>query len=434
MSKSVLPKTIYLFSNDRGEKRLEKNIFSIPENIGTIEMDGKRFVGIWTSPKKDVLFRKAHKGGLIAVDRDGFVFNALMIGVDVDFFFINPNLDGEGNLLLEGNLLPLNDPFIFRSIIEKGLDQTAHSQKNAVLKEIDRRERKTLSEIQESLAAELIDNMFSNIAGIFTNTVGKQGKVISDAVQSSNKRAANFTKEHVFSLVGSWEARHDNWVQTFLADAILSNASTLQGIKADLRNALLNDWRASLAFLLDRTTYQSRKDVINERTARYLFKTVLAGKKVFRDDSLDDIVSKVITDKIRGDATHIREKQDIRRLNSICAYLKNSSEKNITKTVLSCIEQESDPAKFLTQFEFIGDKTASFYMKFVAWIFDLNVEPIVVDMHVFRSLNRYGLIVGESKVEAKKAIRQLADQLGLPLVKVETALYEESWLCSNSIP
>ena len=71
-------------------------------------------------------------------------------------------------------------------------------------------------------------------------------------------------------------------------------------------------------------------------------------------------------------------------------------------------------------------------MKFISWLFDLNLKPITVDRHVLNSLQSRNIISSQNPNEAISAIVKLSDDLNLPVVKIETALYEESWLKTNN--
>lgn len=84
-------------------------------------------------------------------------------------------------------------------------------------------------------------------------------------------------------------------------------------------------------------------------------------------------------------------------------------------------------------FDYIGHKTASFYMKFIAWVFDLDFVSVVVDRHVIKSLNNYGYLSNDSIPDAKEIIHDLSSKLNVPVVEVETALYEDGWLKSNEV-
>lgn len=237
----------------------------------------------------------------------------------------------------------------------------------------------------------------------------------------------NFVQKYV----ESWESRHDGWVKDFLGKAIGSNHQTFQGVRLDLKKRLEDDWHISLGFLIERTTYQSRKDILNIRTANYLFQKMCSLPLVYSEESLKDIIQQIRQEKESGQVTHIRVDKDIKRLKSVAKFIINSKDKNITKVVLAKIDAKMDASKFLGQFHCIGPKTASFYLKFIAWIFDLSIEPIVIDTHVMTTLHRAGRIAQRNPEEARNAIVQLSRELGLSPIKIETALYEASWLSSN---
>lgn len=242
-----------------------------------------------------------------------------------------------------------------------------------------------------------------------------------------NKIDCDFVQKYV----KSWESRHDNWIKDFLGKAIGSTQQTLQGIRLDLKGRLENDWRISLGFLLNRTTYQSRKDKMNDKTANYLFLKTCSLPPIYSEESIKNFIRQIWHEKRSGQVTHIRENIDIRRLESISEFIIFSSEKNITKVVLKEIDHHSDASKFLIQFHCIGEKTASFYLKFIAWLFDLSIVPIVIDTHVLSMLHRRGVIARKNPQDARAAILALAQQLSLSPIKIETALYEASWLDTN---
>lgn len=75
------------------------------------------------------------------------------------------------------------------------------------------------------------------------------------------------SRDYVEKYVNSGESRHDEWVWNFLANAIGSEQKTLKNIKADLKEAILNDWRSGLAFYMDGSSYQGRLDVVSCKIA-----------------------------------------------------------------------------------------------------------------------------------------------------------------------
>jgi endonuclease III len=237
--------------------------------------------------------------------------------------------------------------------------------------------------------------------------------------------------DFIEKFVSSWESRHDEWVRDFLANAIDSTRSTMSAIRPELRAKLEGDWRFSLAFLLDRTTYQSRRDALNYKTATYLFERVCSLPPRFSESTLHGLIVDIRQAKHSEKVTHIRENTDIRRLESIAEFLIDSREKNITKLILAKVHAGNDVFSFLKQFHFIGDKTASFYMKFICWLFDLSILPIVVDTHVMRSLIEIGEIVKANPSDAKNAILRISRNLNISPIRVETALYESSWQEKN---
>ena len=240
--------------------------------------------------------------------------------------------------------------------------------------------------------------------------------------------------DFIEKFVSSWESRHDEWVRDFLANAIGSTHGTMRAVRPELRAKLESDWRFSLAFLLDRTTYQSRRDTLNYKTATYLFQRACSLPPIYSESMLHRLIVDIRQEKHSGKVTHIRENTDIRRLESIAEFLINSPEKNITKVILARVHAGNDVVSFLKQFYCIGDKTASFYMKFISWLFDLNVLPIVVDTHVMRSLIEIGEIVRASPSDAKNAILRISRDLNISPIRVETALYESSWQEKNRPP
>jgi hypothetical protein len=238
------------------------------------------------------------------------------------------------------------------------------------------------------------------------------------------------TADYVRKYLDSWEKRHDSWVSQYLSDLLDTDRKTMSEIRLILKNKIQNDWRFALAFFIDRTTYQSRKDIINLRTATYLFKKIINLPDRFSNESIDKMLLEIRADKSSYRETHIRERADIERLESVCKYLQSSDEKNFTKIILN-ISAEANLWRFLDQFPFISkNKTAPFYMKFIAWLFDLNIKPIAVDRHVINSLISNGIYVGSSK-DAVNEIIKISEQLNIPAVNIETALYEDSWLKSN---
>ncbi len=245
-----------------------------------------------------------------------------------------------------------------------------------------------------------------------------------------NKIDNNFVDQYV----ASWESRHDDWVRDFLASAIASDHNTFHGIKYDLKNKLENDWRTSLAFLLDRTTYQSRGDILNQKTANYLFNKICSLSSMFSNESLKNVIKKIREDKITGKITHIREEKDIERLESIAEFIIRSPEKNMTKVILTLIDSGRSAIRFLQQFHQIGPKTASFYMKFIYWLFELtpdSPDSIVIDTHVINMLIKLGEIINRNTREARNAIIRLSKQLNRSEVEIETALYEADWQGTN---
>ncbi|MDD2557189.1 MAG: hypothetical protein PHH87_02745 [Desulfuromonas sp.] len=236
------------------------------------------------------------------------------------------------------------------------------------------------------------------------------------------------TAEYVEKYVALWEARHDSWVSQYLASLLGTDKKTMSEIRPILKKKTLTDWRVALAFFIDRTTYQSRKDIINLRTATYLFKKIISLPEEFSVEENEKLLQEIKKEKATGRVTHIRERADIERLEAVLKYLQFSKEKNFTKIILS-IPSEKELWKFLDQFPFVSkNKTAPFYMKFISWAHDINIEPIAIDRHVINSLASNGL----SNKSSSKAIMEIANQLNMPAVKVETALYEDSWRKSNN--
>lgn len=238
------------------------------------------------------------------------------------------------------------------------------------------------------------------------------------------------TTEYVRKYVSNWEKRHDSWVEQYLSPLLNTDKKTMSGIHPVLKDKVQNDWRFGLAFFIDRTTYQSRSDKINLRTATYLFKKIINLPEEFTYESIEQMLLEIKNDKKSGDVTHLRERADIERLEAVCKYITKTNEKNFTQLVL---EKSSEIGlwKFLDQFPFVSkNKTAPFYMKFISWLFKLNIVSVTVDRHVIKSLNSNGIDVKSNK-DAIKAILELSKKLKLPAVSIETALYEDSWLKSN---
>lgn len=241
------------------------------------------------------------------------------------------------------------------------------------------------------------------------------------------------TADYVQRYVTSWETRHDDWVAEYLAPRLNSVKKTMSGIRLELREKILNDWRYALAFFIDRTTYQSRKDIVNIRTATYLFDKIVNLPQEYSVNAINEMISGIRDDKITGKATHIRERADIERLEAVCKYLFSSSEKNFSRIVLNQ-KFEWQLWQFLDRFPYVSrNKTAPFYMKFMSWLFDLDIKPLTIDRHVLNSLMVNSVPVDSNSTGAENAILSIAKELNLPAVKVETALYEESWLSSNRL-
>jgi len=240
------------------------------------------------------------------------------------------------------------------------------------------------------------------------------------------------TAEYVKKYVNNWEGRHDSWVAQYLSKILNTDKKTMSGIRTELKEKVFDDWRVGLAFFIDRTTYQSRSDKVNIKTATYLFKKIINLPEKFCGDAIDAMLMEIKSDKTSGRVTHIRERADIERLEAVCKYLESTSEKNFTKIVLS-IPTEIELWKFLDQFPFVSkNKTAPFYMKFISWLFELNIEPITIDRHVINSLISHGISIGNGRKDAAKAIMEISNKLSIPAVNIETALYEDSWLKSNN--
>ena len=240
-------------------------------------------------------------------------------------------------------------------------------------------------------------------------------------------------KKYVEKYLESWEKRHDEWVVSFLAKTIFSNATTLSGIKDDLKHYISNDWRGAFAFFVDRTSYQGgvRSDSTNCKIATYLFEKIISLPEEFSNDSMEKLNEVVSYEKLNNIFPTLW-KHDLTRLESISNYLIKAEEKNMTKIVLSKVDEDHDILKFLEKtFLQVGPKTSSFYMKFITWLFELELLPITIDQHVYRSLKKYNLLKFENNESAKTIILQIGEELKISPIFIETALYEESWLKSN---
>ena len=121
-------------------------------------------------------------------------------------------------------------------------------------------------------------------------------------------------------------------------------------------------------------------------------------------------------------------RNDTERLKGIVDYINYSAEKNFTSIVLKKIDEKQNILKFLQGFKGIGPKTSAFYMKFIRWIFELELSdlPIAVDQHVFRSLICHRQITSENYDEAVRTIKKIALELNVSPIDLETALYEAS--------
>jgi hypothetical protein len=235
-------------------------------------------------------------------------------------------------------------------------------------------------------------------------------------------------KSYIDKHVRSWESRHDKWVRDYLGPLLNSSQKTMRGIRPELKRVLDSDWRYSLGFFIDRTTYQSRKDIINIITAMYLFRKIIHLPIEFSHAELSELLRKIHSEKENGYASHLRVTTDIERLSYTCKLLVDNEEKNFTNIILSMIREGKDIWAYLDHIPYVSrNKTAPFYIKFIAWLYDLDIIPIAVDRHVYSSLIRHRLIPSSNRKEALEAINRLAKQVSVPPVSVETALYEESW-------
>jgi len=459
----VIPSKIFIYSKDDGKEKIRKGLLSIPKNILFFTMAGKTYLPIWKKPQKIAFTPGLKKDGYIEAESKIFIFNALALGVEFDFFIFDPVLNEENELINLQQRIPSNRPDLLITAISFGLDRIFTVEKQIILAKIKKGHTKLLSEILDETSSELyfsalkdkitnlsdsnnvgesesmikaIDHLANDLEKIgesISDIKGEPETIVNDVIggnQDPNK-LSSFNRESIEFYFESWEKRHDRWVIDFLANAISSEAKSMKKIRSHFQKALLTDWRISLGFLLNRTTYQSRKDIINDRTANYLFMKVRGCKLENIDQELENLINEITLAKRNKQVTHLRENQDIKRLASISSFLKKSQEKNITKIVLKLFNQNEDVISFLKQFDYVGEKTASFYMKFIAWVFDLNFVPIVIDRHVIKSLQYYGYLTTESKNDAKIVIKRLASQLSVSIVKVETALYEKSWLELN---
>ncbi|UPU37843.1 hypothetical protein M1B72_09085 [Geomonas paludis] len=237
------------------------------------------------------------------------------------------------------------------------------------------------------------------------------------------------TASYVKKYVSSWEARHDEWVRDYLAPLVGTSEKTMNGIRPVLKQRLQTDWRYSLAFFIDRTTYQSRSDLVNLRTATYLFEKIVSLPPDFSVRNMEQLVKTISEEKFNGLASHVRVKTDIERLDYAWRFLVPSEEKNFTAIVLGKVASEVELWRFLEQFPYVSrNKTAPFYMKFIAWLFDLDLAPITVDRHVVNALQ---VRDGRAVTDPAGYITRVAKDLMMPATLVETALYEESWLKAN---
>jgi len=243
----------------------------------------------------------------------------------------------------------------------------------------------------------------------------------------------NITKEYIDKHVTYWELRHDDWAREYLSSFLQTDKKCMNEIKPIFKVKLENDWRFSLAFFIDRTTYQSRKDTVNIRTATYLFEKIIELPVVFNSEHLSNMIKKIAREKENGYVTHIRVKTDIQRLTAVCDFLIDSPEKNFTNIVLNLVDKNKDIWRFMDQFPYVSrNKTAPFYMKFIAWLFQLDVVPLTIDRHVINSLMKHNLVNSHNVKEARYAIKKISKELSMPAVNVETALYESSWGNINS--
>jgi len=423
MNSSLLPEKIFVLCSDPGQK-LKKSIFAIPDNMFHISEQGTDVVCIWTNKEFISGFLNNYLEGKdaqwVELDRDDFIFNLFMFSEEYKYFVVNPTFskqsyeyfESEYHPEYEGNLFPLDDPIIFRELIAKKLKQLKVSN-------------------------DCIKNIIARISVLLffkTDLFDVYQEECKTSKKNKNSgKGDRLTKKKVLGLVSSWERRHDSWVGDHLSEILGSQFTTMTDIKEDLKNSLMSDWRASLGFFLDRTTYQSRKDVINLRTANYLFSEAMKLPQKYSNQVLENFSDNIYYDKLSERITHLRIPIDTERVESISNFLKHSKEKNFTKIVLEKTSNEKDCIDFLKSFRRVGPKTANFYMKFIAWVFDLDFVAVTVDRHVYNSLLKYDLITEQNYENSTKIIRQLAKKMNLSPIYIETALYEESWIETNNL-
>ena len=113
-------------------------------------------------------------------------------------------------------------------------------------------------------------------------------------------------EEYIKCYVKSWEERHDEWVDTFLADAISSKETTFNGIKNDLKKFITTDWRGGFAFFADRTSYQGgvRNDKTNCKIATYFFKKIIKLPETFSKEAIIELKQTISHEKEKNFQCH----------------------------------------------------------------------------------------------------------------------------------
>ena len=257
-----------------------------------------------------------------------------------------------------------------------------------------------------------------------------------------NTGCEKLNKDWVRNFVNKWERRHDDWAkggQYKRNDG--QKFRDFSEFKTCFRERLLSDWRDSLAFFIDRTTYQGFGDQNAEKVSRYMTDKIYESHlpREYSKGSQDEVAHKIgeITrsfceEKSSNHFTTIRWKTDIGRFASVVNYLMYfSDEKNFTKIV----QNENYDQKILRRFSYVGDKVINFYLKFLSLILELPGKlPIVVDTHVKQSLVRHCL-VDEQEMNNLQMIKEKiisnAKGIGVTPIELETALYEENFEIYN---
>ncbi len=207
--------------------------------------------------------------------------------------------------------------------------------------------------------------------------------------------------------------------------------------------SLLRDWRLALSFFLfDHAFYQGRRDAISEKVATAAKDVVMPG---LSSDSLSpgseellaDLEAKLLETIGKG---MVGKSRDIQMVVSTLRYISRLPDHNIVTHSVSRIREskvgehynELQAAKNKQGIVQVGPKIASFYLRDVVWLFELDGEVPAdfqfclqpIDVWVRRFARRTGMVPEKaSDTEIQQAVVTLCAEGGYSPLSFNTGLW-----------